>query len=280
MQYLNIFLKELESLNFENSILIVILFAIGYFISKRFEKPIYRILILALAYYFITGTSKTNILFNEDIVFSIGLILPHIKFMFLFIGGIFTSIKNMTANTYFFFVSIYYKILRFINWIKDILLFLKGFFSRSKKEENYSDSDYQGKQDYSYNDKEQSSYDYSNKQNEYSSKNSYNDFKNDESEQRKQRQYDDFRNSSNETYEETVQDEYEYIEEEFKRFYSSSAYIILGVSENDDFSYIKKAYRTLIRIYHPDLNPDDIKLYTEITQNINSAYEKLEKIHK
>ena len=64
--------------------------------------------------------------------------------------------------------------------------------------------------------------------------------------------------------------------EEFKRFYSDSAYIVLGVSASEDYKTIKKAYRKLVREYHPDLNPNNIKLYTEITQNINEAWEKVE----
>jgi curved DNA-binding protein CbpA len=39
-------------------------------------------------------------------------------------------------------------------------------------------------------------------------------------------------------------------------------------------------YRKLVREYHPDLNPDNIEFYTEITQNINNAWEKVEKWKK
>ncbi|APW66322.1 hypothetical protein LPB137_10920 [Poseidonibacter parvus] len=289
MEYLETFLNDIDSLNFDNSVMILIVFAISYFISKRFEKPIYRIIILLFSYYLITATSKTHILLNEDIVVSVGLIIPHVKFVFSFIADIFTSIKNMTSNTYFFFVSIFYKILRLFNWIKDILLVIKGFFFRTKKEENYSNSSHNEKQEYSYNEsedfsnrnKEQSNNDYSKKEDDYSSKNSYNGYRDNDSKKREQRYKEDFRGSYKETKEETIYEEYENLEhiaDELKRFYSQSAYIILGVSENDDFSHIKKSYRALVSIYHPDKNLDEIELYTEITQNINSAYDKLKKI--
>ncbi len=42
---------------------------------------------------------------------------------------------------------------------------------------------------------------------------------------------------------------------------------------------IKKVYKELIRKYHPDRNIENTKLYTEISQNINEAYDKLKKIH-
>ena len=57
------------------------------------------------------------------------------------------------------------------------------------------------------------------------------------------------------------------------------AYRVLGVDANDDMATIKKAYRKLIRKYHPDIikaqGKDDayMKEATEKTQEINQAYE-------
>lgn len=57
------------------------------------------------------------------------------------------------------------------------------------------------------------------------------------------------------------------------------AYKTLGVSENDDMATIKKAYRKLIRQYHPDIikaqGKDEVYLKeaTAKTQQINEAYE-------
>lgn len=268
MEYFNILLNEVRTLNIDNLIMIVIVFSLVYWISNKLKRSFFRIFVFIIGVLLIKETNKADILLNEDIVIAVALIIPQIKFIFSFILGILNTIKVMTSNTYFFFISIYYKIVRFFRWIIDILLIIKSFFARTKKEENSS-----------YNNEEQSNYDYSKQENTYSSKNSRNDFKNDEYEKRKQRQYDNFRNSSNETWEEPIKDEYEHIADELKRFYSSSAYIILGVSENDIFPEIKKTYRSLIGIYHPDLNPNNIELYTEISQNINEAYSKLKKVH-
>jgi len=57
------------------------------------------------------------------------------------------------------------------------------------------------------------------------------------------------------------------------------AYEILGVHENDDLNTIKKAYRKLVRQYHPDIikSQDKDEAYMEEatakTQEINQAYE-------
>ena len=61
------------------------------------------------------------------------------------------------------------------------------------------------------------------------------------------------------------------------------AYKILGVSPNDDMATIKKAYRKLVRQYHPDIIKSQgkseayIKEATHKTQEINQAYEMIKK---
>jgi DnaJ like chaperone protein len=65
----------------------------------------------------------------------------------------------------------------------------------------------------------------------------------------------------------------------------SDAYKILGVKESDDMSVIKKAYRKLIRKYHPDIiksqGKDEAYMQeaTAKTQEINQAYEMI-KAHR
>lgn len=63
------------------------------------------------------------------------------------------------------------------------------------------------------------------------------------------------------------------------------AYKLLGVNESDDMDVIKKAYRKLVREYHPDIiksqGKDDAYMQeaTAKTQEINQAYEMI-KAHK
>ena len=64
------------------------------------------------------------------------------------------------------------------------------------------------------------------------------------------------------------------------------AYKLLGVSPQDDLNTIKKAYRKLVRQYHPDIiksqgkSEDYIKEATAKTQEINQAYEMIKKAHE
>jgi DnaJ like chaperone protein len=61
----------------------------------------------------------------------------------------------------------------------------------------------------------------------------------------------------------------------------TDAYKLLGVSEEDDMNTIKKAYRKLIRQYHPDIiksqgkGEEYMQEATAKTQEINQAYEMI-----
>ena len=67
---------------------------------------------------------------------------------------------------------------------------------------------------------------------------------------------------------------------EFAQFYSDNAYIILGVSSEDDLKTIKKIYIKLANEYHPDKHPEEFELYNEIMGKINEAYSKVKKYNK
>jgi len=67
---------------------------------------------------------------------------------------------------------------------------------------------------------------------------------------------------------------------------NDEAYKILGVKETDDMNTIKKAYRKLIREYHPDIisSQDKDESYMEEatakTQEINQAYQIIKELKK
>lgn len=66
----------------------------------------------------------------------------------------------------------------------------------------------------------------------------------------------------------------------------ADAYKLLGVNESDDMDVIKKAYRKLVREYHPDIiksqGKDDAYMQeaTAKTQEINQAYEMIKSHRK
>lgn len=66
----------------------------------------------------------------------------------------------------------------------------------------------------------------------------------------------------------------------------ADAYKLLGVKEQDDMSVIKKAYRKLVRQYHPDIvksqGKDEAYMQeaTAKTQEINQAYEMIKEARK
>lgn len=67
---------------------------------------------------------------------------------------------------------------------------------------------------------------------------------------------------------------------------SSEAYKILGVKEEDDMDTIKKAYRKLVREYHPDIissqekDESYIEEATAKTQEINQAYQVIKELKR
>ena len=50
---------------------------------------------------------------------------------------------------------------------------------------------------------------------------------------------------------------------------------LLGVTKNSTCSEIRRQYKRLSLKYHPDKNPEDVKTYTELFQEISKAYEVL-----
>ena len=64
------------------------------------------------------------------------------------------------------------------------------------------------------------------------------------------------------------------------------AYKVLGINKDDDMKTIKKAYKKLVRQYHPDIiasqGKDEayMKEATAKTQEINQAYEMIEASRK
>ncbi|MCA9912863.1 MAG: J domain-containing protein, partial [Anaerolineae bacterium] len=53
----------------------------------------------------------------------------------------------------------------------------------------------------------------------------------------------------------------------------AAAYTVLGLTPEADIARVKQAYRTLARLYHPDLSDEDDALHR--MQQINAAYQQI-----
>lgn len=234
-----------------NLISMGIVFAIALYFSRKAQTLFFHLLYAYLGVYLLFTAGFNNPLYNQKFIVGVALLAPQLTFLVQFTRDTILNIKMMTANTYYFFITLYYKVIRFIHWVQSIPKLIQIFFTTfgSQKEE--------------YHQKEESSY---NKKSHYEKSEKFYE----EKEEPYQEPQTDF------SQKETPKQEHG----EFAQFYSGSAYTVLGVSSDDDFKTIKKAYRKLVREYHPDLNPENIKLYTEITQQLNDAYEKIEQWKK
>ena len=268
MEIVDQLILEVKNMDIGNFVIIFLLFYVPFHFSKKSQSHFFRLFFSSVGIYLLLTMEDYRVLYDVRMLVGLGLVLPQINFLIFFIKDVFLTIKMMSSNTYYFFITIIYKIIRFFNWIKSIFSNIAILFSSysSKdsddfKENNSSNRNYQ--EENSYEKKQEKKYqNYSSNDNSSSNEKSY-----------KQEYKEEAKQESTFKQKEETQT---YNGDE--RFYNSSAYIVLGVSSNDDFKSIKKAYRTLVRIYHPDLNPDDLKRATEITQLINNAYAKLEKI--
>jgi len=247
------FINEASNMDLKNFIVVALLFYVPFHFSKKAESLFFHLLYSYLGIYMLFTMEDVRVIYDVKMLVGLGLLLPQITFIIQFVKDTIQTIKMMTANTYYFFVTIYYKIIRFINWIKSTYIMFKTFFTTfSFKKEDYYEQEQSSKRDYSYEHKQQKFY---------------------EESKHKEQSYTKQEEPKYESKKEQSKSE---SNDEFKRFYSESAYIVLGVSSDDDYKTIKKVYRKLVREYHPDLNPKNIELYTEITQNINSAWDKVD----
>lgn len=234
--------NEIINMDVQSFIFVALIFYVAFYFSKRAESLFFHLLYSLFGIYILIKIEMTSIIYNVDLLVALGLLIPQIRFIIQFVKDTIQTIKMMTANTYYFFVTIYYKFLRFIHWVKSTYIMIKTFFtSFSSKKESYQE----------YKKQENTSYKKEDKKSEYYEQ-SYTKYEKSKREKPKQES------------------------DEFKRFESDSAYDVLGVSADDDYKRIKKVYHELLRIYHPDLNHENIEKYTEITQNINNAWEKVE----
>ena len=236
---------DINILDLKNLIFIALLFYVPFHFSKKAETLFFHLLYSFFGIYMLATMEDVRVIYDLKMLVGLGLLIPQIRFIIQFTKDTVQTIKMMTTSTYYFFITIYYKIIRFINWIKSTYIMLKTFFTTfSFKKENYFKQEQSSQRDYNY-------------------------------EKKHQKFYEEPKHDKQEEYTSTRKDHTEY-----SRFDSSDEYIVLGVDRSDSYKFIQKEYRSLLRKYHPDLNPDNIIFANEMTKKLNGAWEKVEKAKK
>jgi DnaJ-domain-containing protein 1 len=243
--------------------LLVILF--GRWISNMAHSTPARLFWVLVGIYFLSMNICDNCInFSGEFFIAIGFILPHVKyFIFYFIEFVKTTIA-VSYNTFFFFLTLYYKIRKVFIGIYELYLKAKAFFTKEDYKENNQDfygNKEKAKENHSYYEKQEYRH-------QYQDDNSDDDyFRKKQQEQQSKQEYKSSSSSSGSS---------SPYGEEFAQFFSNSPYVVLGIANNADKKTIKKAYRELAMKYHPDKNPqDEFEKYNHICQMLNEAYTKI-----
>lgn len=260
------FIDEATNMDMANFLLTVLFFYLPYKFSKMADELLLRLVYSGFGIYFLLTMEDVRVIYDLKMLVGLGLVIPQIGFIIQFTKDTIAEIKRMSANTYYFSISVYYKTIRFINWIKELpqtirRIFTFSDFKQKTNQENQSSNKYH----YDKQNDRSSEQKFYEEQKKYHQENSSNQSHNNEE------RYN--RTDNKEEFEETVDDE-------FTRFESENIYVILGINANDDYKKNKKIIKTLLKKYHPDKHVDDIEFYTGITQIINDAWEKYEIIEK
>lgn len=234
--------REISSLNSDNIISMVIVgaisFFIAFFISKWFRPYILRVLVFISGAWLLWQVSATNnILFNLAFYVGLGMIIPHLEIVEI----TYLLVRERTLFIYEQLVSLCLIILKPFIFIYDV--FVKGFEFIKVKQEEYKRE--QERIDEKYRQKQEK--------------------RRKEQEEKRKREQKQSKNSSKNKEE----------NQNTSRWDSTDPYIILGISPASTKEDIKKAYKKLAKIYHPDLSLLNKAKAEEIFKKINWAYQKL-----
>lgn len=226
-----------------------IIFGISSVISNLFKWALFRIIILLIAYSIISDVLKQDvILFNLNLYVALGMAYPHLQFVHILAYRIWYALVDFYEKLKDFlyavsrpFVFVYFQFVR-----------LKAYYDARTQQKHYSGENEQSYQEFrhrGFNDDYRRSEQQSHRREEQSSQQEENKHKSNE--------------SRGEQHNET------------SRWDSHDPYVILDLSRTATPEEIKKQYRKLQKLYHPDLTQTKKEEYTRISQKINAAYSKL-----
>lgn len=247
-----------------------VIFAFFFFISRWF-----RAFYIKLGFFLFGSwvlwlvSARSHILYSFDFYGGLGMMLPHLdvpELVYLIvrekIEAIYYKLESLVLALLYPFRLAFKKLSSLFEYLKSkrderVKKNYDNFNdSNSFNDDNYYD-DFKAKQEEEYK-KEQERQDKKYKEQKAKQK------------QKKQQHY----KKSEETKKEQVKDEKQETNKENtkSRWDSNSAYEILGVDVNATKEEIKKAYRRLAKIYHPDLALTNKEEAEKIFKKINWAY--------
>jgi len=224
----------------------------GWFISHYAKNNMPRLILIGIGVYVIVGAVEGgNFIYNPYTYFGLGILLPHLLFLYEWVKEVFNTLKLITFDTYYFFITVYYKVRNTFYWFVDFYEKIQSFFTNRKNkrayEKFYKDSGY--------------------------------NYEEPKQEKNQEKTYDQKQQQDTSSKSETKKDHGKY-----EIFYDTDHYVVLGVSRSDDFATIKTEWRNLQKEFHTDKNHDKsvevLKKYTEITQLINNAWDEVKKEKK
>lgn len=122
LEALQILSEELPLVGTNISALVVIavVFAIAYKVSSIFESRIFRYLIFILSLITLLNPIEPknhSVFFNIQNWIALGALIPHIKYIFEDLEEKYYQLKYASINAYYFWLTVYYKLLRIIRSI-------------------------------------------------------------------------------------------------------------------------------------------------------------------
>jgi len=230
----------------------LLVIAIAWFLSQYARNTIPRLLFIGLSLYLLAGSEIPSFSFYV----AIGFLLPHLLFLKEYLQVQYHIFKDATINSYYFLLTIYGKVLGLVRWLFSLFEALKIFistFSFKRAKQNYEREN--PHEDFYKEQARHEKFEQEYRQHQEEAKSSAYQSKSDAS------------NIFNPT-----------DKKEFERYFSKSKYEVLGVDADADYQEISKAYKTLAKMFHPDIGTlrDETGL---VIKRINLAYDCV-KAHK
>ena len=262
--------NEVQQLNSDNIIYLAInggvVFAGFYFLSRWFRAYVLRLGFFMFGAWVLWNVSaRDSILHSFDFYGGLGMILPQLEIVeisYLLLKERTLFVYNQLVGLILLLASPLVWLYRHIARLSDYLKAKQGERADKKAYEQYYQDDFKEQQKAEW-EKEQARQD-EQSQREFNER----ETKRKQQKQEQQRKYEEEKKQ----YQQSKQTK---DKKPSSRWESTNPYEVLGIEETATKSEIKKAYRKLAKLYHPDLALTNKEKAEEIFKMINRAYENL-----